>query len=129
MKNILGRQDLPYGGVSVVFSGDFHQLRPVKCESHGILYEGVMNGLFEGSINIAIILETSHRFDKDPAFGALLKCLWKGEMTEDDIELLNTRVLGQNNTVLPEDTNDAATCYACPLNKQRNVVSAGLSKT
>ena len=110
MKNILGRQDLPYGGVSVVFSGDFHQLRPVKCESHGKLDEVVIHGVFEGSINTAIILETTHQFDKDPEFGALLKRLWKGEMTEDDIELLNTRVLGQNNVFLPEDTNDANTC-------------------
>ena len=47
-------------------------------------------------------------------------------MTEDDIELLNIRVLGQNDVVLPEDTNDAGTCYACPFNKQRNAVSAGI---
>ena len=33
LQNILGRQYLPCSGVSVVFSGDFHQLRPVKCES------------------------------------------------------------------------------------------------
>ena len=89
LKNIMGRQDLHYGGVSIVFSGDFHQLRPVRCESHGILYEGIKNGLFEGRINCAIILETSHRFDEDPVFGALLKRLWKGELTEEDIVTLN----------------------------------------
>ena len=38
LKNILGRQDKPFGGLHIVFSGDFHQLRPVKCEQHGILY-------------------------------------------------------------------------------------------
>lgn len=126
LKNILGRQDRPYGGISIVFSGDFHQLRPVKCEQHGILYEGIMNGLFEGNINTAIILENSHRFDEDPEFGALLKRMWKGEMTEDDIRLLNTRVVGQHGVVLPEHSHDADTCYACPFNLQRNATSAGI---
>jgi hypothetical protein len=65
LKNILGCQNKPFGGMSIVFSGDFHQLRPVKCESHGILYEGIINGLFEGSITTAIFLETSHRFDEE----------------------------------------------------------------
>ena len=62
------------------FSGDFHQLRPVGCEDHGILYEGVMNGMFEGSINTAIFLEDSHRFNDDPAYGRLLKRIWRGEV-------------------------------------------------
>ena len=103
LKNIMGRQVLPYGGVAVVFPGDFHQLKPVRCESHGILYEGVMNGLFEGNINTAIILENSHRFDEDPAFGALLKRLWRGELTEEDIALINTQVIGTNGLILPQD--------------------------
>ena len=126
LKNIKGRQDRPYGGVSIVFSGDFHQLRPVKCDEHGVLYEGVMNGLFEGSINTAIILENSHRFDNDLQFGELLKRLWLGELTEDDIDLLNTRVVGSNDVTLPNDGSDADTCYACPKNKERNAISAGV---
>ena len=89
LTNIMGRQDLHYGGVSIVFLGDFHQLRPVCCESHGILYEGIKNDLSEGRINCAIILETSHQFDKDPVFGALPKCLLKKELTEEDIVTLN----------------------------------------
>ena len=73
LKNIKSRQNLPYGGVSIVFSGDFHQLKLVRYERHGILYKCVMNGLFEASINVAIVLEKSHQFDEDPAFGELLK--------------------------------------------------------
>ena len=89
LNNIMGPQDLPDGRVSIVISGDFHQLRSVRCESHRNIYEGIKNGLFEGRINYAIILETSHRFDEDPVFGALLKRLWKGELTEEDIVTLN----------------------------------------
>ena len=85
-----------------------------------------MNSLFEGSINTAIILETSHRFDKDLAFGALLKRLWHGELTEEDIVLINTRVVGTNGLILPQDTTDVDTCYTCPFNKQRNAISGGV---
>lgn len=116
-----------YGGISIVFSGDFHQLRPVRCESHGVLYEGILNGLFEGSINTAVILEDSHRFDEDLAYGELLTHFWNGEVTLEDIEMLNTRVVGQNGVTLPDDDSiDADTCYACPFNKQRNASSAGI---
>ena len=51
------------GGISIVFSTYFRQLRPAKCECDGILYAGVMNGLFEGSINTVIVFETGHRID------------------------------------------------------------------
>ncbi|KAL7527853.1 hypothetical protein ACHAXR_004496 [Thalassiosira sp. AJA248-18] len=91
-----------------------------------MLYEGVMNGLFEGSINTAIFLEKSHRFDEDPVFGALLKRVWKGELTEEDIQMLNTRVVGQNGVTLPAVTTDDDACYACPINKQRNATSGGI---
>jgi hypothetical protein len=103
-------------------------LRPVACEKDGILYEGVKNGLFEGSINAAISLETSHRFDEDPEYGALLKRLWKGEFTKEDVDLLNTCVVGTNGLTLPEMDEDSDIAYACPLNKQRNAVSASVFK-
>ena len=45
-----------------------------------------MNRLFEASINVAIILEKSHQFDEDPAFGELLKRMQKGDMTRGDID-------------------------------------------
>ena len=114
LKNIKGQQELPYEGVSIVFSEDSHQLKSVGCESHGILYEGVMNGLFEASINIAILLEKSHWFDRDLVFGELIKCLWKGVLIGEDFELLNTRVVGKNEVTLPGNTNDADTWYVCP---------------
>ena len=41
LKNVMGRQDRPCGGVPIVFPGDFHQLKPVRCNNDGILYKGV----------------------------------------------------------------------------------------
>ena len=85
-----------------------------------------MKGLFEGSIQTAIFLEESHTFDKDPTYGELLKWLWMGETTEDDVNMLNKRIVGKNGVTLPEDSVNADTCYAYPFIKKRNTVSAGI---
>ncbi len=45
-------------------------------------------------------LENSHRFDEYLQFSELLKRLWLGELTEKDIELLNTQVVGSNGALL-----------------------------
>ena len=55
----------------------------------------ILNGIFEGRINVAIILENSHRFDEDPEYGACMKRLWKGDWTETDIDYINTREVGK----------------------------------
>ena len=103
-------------------------MRPVKCDAHGVLYERVMNGIFEGSINIAIILENSNRFDEDLEFDNLLKRMWLGELIEEDIKLLNTRVVGSNGILLPNNSSDVGTCYACPMSKECNAISEGFFK-
>ena len=95
-----------------MFSGDFHQPKPIGCKSGEILYEGAMNGLFEANINVAIILEVSHRFDSNPRFGELMTRLWRGELTENDIKLLNTWVVGTNGVTLPKSTNQSDTTFA-----------------
>ena len=47
LKNMMGRQDLPFGGVSIVFSGKFHQLKTVCCEKEDELYNSRLNGFSE----------------------------------------------------------------------------------
>ena len=47
-------------------------------------------------------------------------------MTEEDIKLLNTRVVDTNGVTLPKTTEQSDTTYACPNNKQRNTVNAGI---
>ena len=52
--------------------------------------------------------------------------MWLGEITEDDIKLLNTRLIGTNWVTLPEESVDADKHYVCLFNKQRNAASAGI---
>jgi hypothetical protein len=127
LKNIMGIPDKPFGGVSIVFSGDFHQLKPVlNSGTDRVLYDRATNGFFLGSINSAIILEESHRFDDDPEYGNVMKRFWGGTPTVEDIDYINTRLVGKPGVELPSDSIDGDITYACPFNKQRNSISAGI---
>lgn len=126
LQNLLGVSNKPFGGMSVVFSGDFHQLKPVLTRNDSVLYDQSRNGLFLGSINCAIILEESHRFDGDPEYGRVMRNFWQGNPTVQDVDYINEREVGQNGVELPEEEPDSDITYACPFNKQRNAISAGM---
>ena len=40
-----------------------------------------------------IILENKHRFKDDPEYGQLLTNFWKGDISEQERETINSRVL------------------------------------
>jgi hypothetical protein len=127
LKRLTGRNDLPYGGVSVIFSGDFHQLKPI-CKEEEVLYSASPGALsWENTINCAIFLDKSHRFKDDPEFGEILRRMRMGQDTMADREAINERVINKKTgVVVPDDCKDA--CYACPWNKERNGVEAVIFK-
>jgi len=126
LKSLTGCYDKPYGGISIVFSGDFHQLQPIGKESD-ILYSLSPGAkTWENTINSVIFLENSHRFKEDPEYGAILGRMRMGEDTREDREKINTRLIGGTNNVTPPDDDDA--CYACPTNQERNAIYAGIFK-
>ena len=49
-----------FGRYSIIFCGDFRQIPPVKAKESQLLYSN--SSLWENSINVAIILNNSHRF-------------------------------------------------------------------
>ena len=56
LRRLTGR-DREYGGISIVFLGDFHQIPPVKTSN--VLY------FCSAELNCLIFLENSHRFKDD----------------------------------------------------------------
>jgi len=125
LKKLTGRYDMVYGGVSIVFSGDFHQLKPI-CAEDDVLYSGSpAASVWENTINCAIFLDNSHRFKDDPEFGKILARMRMGDDTREDRELINSRVVNATLT-LPEQAPDA--CFACSTNKERNGVTASCFK-
>lgn len=82
-----GEPEKPFGGVHLIFSGDFFQLPPVRADT---LYNdgSVVNGdsamgrdLWLRTLNSAVILSENHRAKLDPAYAELLRVLREG--TED----------------------------------------------
>ena len=125
LKKLTGRYDAVYGGVSIVFSGDFHQLKPICAEDDVLYSNSDAASVWENTINCAIFLGNSHRFKDDPVFGDILTRMRMGEDTREDRELINKRVVSST-LPMPEDAPDA--CFACSTNKERNGVMAATFK-
>lgn len=123
LKDLNGHPNKPFGGQSIIFSGDFRQFEAIMAKH--LLFERSGSQLWENSINCVIILENRHRFRDDPECGDLLTRFWRGDLTEDDRKLLNTRVVGRNGLKLPA-TFDGSVVYACAMNKERNAYQTGI---
>lgn len=81
------RNDRPFGGIQVVFCGDFFQLPPVA--------KGNMRGEYvfdskswEDTVEEIIVLKTVFRQKSDPLFVDLLNKIRKGEVPENMAEIL-----------------------------------------
>ena len=92
-----------FGGISVIFAGDFHQLLPCNGKP---LYKSKC--LETQSINRAIFLHKSHRFEDDPEYGRLLRRFCYGVATkEDKILLYGTRKKGSKH-IKPTDAQTSS---------------------
>ena len=114
--------DVPFGGLSIIFCGDFSQLNPVG-QKH-LIYDTSKNVLWN-LINRQINLTLGNwRFRLDQRWGDTLNRLHHGEATKEDIELINTRVIGPN-LALPtiEELQGGEISYACYTNADRNLIT------
>ena len=59
----------------------------------------------------------SHRFDEDPSFGEIMRRFRIGQVTKNDLEMINTRHISNPNVTLPQITNLRCACY---MNAERN---------
>lgn len=110
-------------------------MEPVKAKPHEILYSSAEgnSGIWRNLINVVIILENGHRFKDDPWYGQMLSRMWSGDLTQEDRERINTRVIRKKNSnnndgiELPKSFPEGFdVCYACPTNKERNAITAGI---
>ena len=70
-----------FGGIHIVFVGDFFQMLPIIGTP---LFKN--NTLQFNSINRAVFLNISHRFKKDPEYGEIMRRFRVGKATKEDIE-------------------------------------------
>lgn len=111
----------PFGGLSIIFSGDFRQLQVGQGSDDQVLYTTHSNMYFENLINAALILENKHRFRDDPFYGQILSDMWADGLSPDQIKEINKRVVMDKRS-LPVFDGDCH--YACPTNRHRNIISA-----
>lgn len=121
----IGNNRQPFGGYSIIFAGDFQQNEPIQMKASQKLWHPTSSRHFENNINCAIILDGLHRFKDDEAYGRILQRLCRGEMTQDDVDKINKRYVGDDGIKLPKQF-DGDTCYACETNKQRNAITAAI---
>ena len=116
MRKLKENVNLMYGGIHIIFVGDFFQLLPVRG---GVpLFKG--NTMQFGAINKAIFLNVSHRFEEDPGYGEIMRRFRIGLVTREDIQKINTRFIGNSDVSLPPITNLRCACWT---NKERNAYS------
>ena len=99
--NNMGNRTHIFGGFSIIFSGDFRQLEPVCSNEKELLFSSLSSGVWENNINAVIILNNEHRFKDDPQYGKMLKRMWTGDLSKEDRNVINSRVIGYNGLQLP----------------------------
>ena len=116
-----GERNKPYGGLSVIFAGDFWQLEPKEGEDNLLFQKEATD--WENMLNVIIMLQSQHRFKSNPRYGRLLRRMWRGDLTIKDRNWLNTRVIGYPNpkkeaepVTIPRSFEGQDACYACGTN-------------
>jgi len=84
-----------FGGVNVIFMGDFYQMPTISGED--LYIDELESPTYQGhhlwrSLNACVILTEQMRQADDPEFAAMLQRIRIHQPTDDDIETLNSRV-------------------------------------
>jgi len=97
LKNLKNEKDKPFGGLTMIFAGDFHQLNPVSNDplfakpspEQKSNYTNALAGYIAfNSINKAVILRTQHRI-KDPEYKDVVQNFRHGKLSQTDIDYLS----------------------------------------
>jgi hypothetical protein len=112
-----------FGGVDVVFAGDFTQLTPVQGKPIYLEKDVI---IWDEWVHTFLELKTNHRFKKDPAWGKTLSRYRRDGPTEQDVKRINsTRVInsakGPKESEIPKDVT-----YATKTNVDRMAINDGI---
>lgn len=99
--------EAPFGGVQIILFGDVFQLPPVSKKEETIFLKKKYGGIYffhsEAYKNNDfgfIELTSNHRQKGDTRYYEILNRMRDGKLTQDDVDLLNTRVVSENSPEL-----------------------------
>ena len=106
-----------FGGSNIIFSGDFWQLEPFRRGKLPIYKDDCP--YFTDWVNCYIELNGMHRCKKDMSWGKFVMRMQNGELTKEDVEFINTKVVTGNESIhLPQDIR-----YVTYFNRDRDVIN------
>ena len=111
-----------FGGIPIVFAGDFTQLEPVRSQP---LFLNTENEVWYDYVNTFIELKTNHRFHQDPAWGQLLQSIRLDGASKEDLDMINTRHVSRKNAVYEHNIPDDAV-YATSDNIDKAAINDGI---
>ena len=121
LREVKEQPDVVFGGVSVFLFGDILQLRPVMANyifedpsSEAFLLVYLISSLWK-QFGV-VILTHNHRQEEDKLYADILNRVRIGEVNEEDIKLLETRVRQLNHPDIPKDAL-VVTCINSEVNK------------
>ena len=106
LREVMQRPDEVFGGLSVFLFGDILQLRPVcaryifeepVCESFLLAF--LISSLWQ-KFDV-VVLRHNHRQGEDKEYADVLNRLRIGQVTDEDVQLLETRVRPMNHPEIP----------------------------
>jgi hypothetical protein len=125
LRELMQCLELRYGGLNVIFAGDFRQLEPIGVDNNGESKKPVYAEAcpeFREWINCFVELNGMHRFKDDPEWGYLLLRFRDGTVTIADIEMINDEhVVDPQSATFPENMK-----YATYFNRDRDSINAAL---
>ena len=122
LRALMEQDHLKFGGLAVVFAGDFSQLRPVKFK---VLYLEEEFEEWNGWVHTFYELTTNHRFKSDPSWGNLLANYRTLGPSPSEVQHINTRVLGSEGGPTADDIPSDVT-YATKTNVDRMAINDGI---
>ena len=114
-----------YGGINVLFVGDFRQLDPVKSSSKPI-YKDLLCHEWMDAVNVYIELKGNYRFIEDPEWGMILQRFRDGVPLPSDFKNINKRLINNYGYTMEGDSVPNDVAYATPYNKERDAINTGL---
>ena len=122
LRDLMRRNSSIFGGLNVLFCGDFRQLEP--CSGDPLYSPKVVNKKWINSINCYVELHGMHRFSDDMEWGHILRRIRDDQHTSHDIDEINKCLLstvGSHERHLPKDI-----AYCVYANVDRTAINAGI---